>query len=71
MSAIREKLTSRVQSTLDKIELAMKSQLHLEDSKGILVDIETIENLSSILKEDEKEFISAVRFAIDKQLKWE
>jgi len=65
MSAIREKLTAKVQSALNRVESAMKSQLHLKD------EIETIENLSSILKEDDREFISAVRYAIDKQLKWE
>jgi len=71
MSAIREKLTAKVQSALNRVESAMKSQLHLKDATGIIVEIETIENLSSILKEDDRKFISAVRYAIDKQLKWE
>jgi len=71
MSAIREKLTAKVESALNRVESAMKSQLHLQNPTSIIVEIESVENLSSILNEDDREFISAVRYAIDKQIGWE
>jgi len=71
MSVLREKLRSRLVEALDSIEADMKSQLHLTNASSIINQMDIADSLWSIMTEDEREFIGAVRYAIDKKMKWE
>lgn len=65
--SIEEKIKER----LDSIEEKMKKQLHLKDSDSILEEISNVSKFWSVLTDEEKEFIGAVRFAVRSQYRWE
>lgn len=71
MSALRVKFREKVVSHLDSIEADMRSQLHLTNASSIIDELDSLDNLWSVMTEDEREFISAVRYAIDNKTRWE
>lgn len=71
MSALRVKFREKVVRLLDSIEFDMRSQLHLTNPSSIIDELDSLDNLWSVMTEDEREFISAVRYAIDNKKKWE
>lgn len=66
-SSVREKIKDR----LDEIESLMKQQKHLENPLLIYDKLPDVEKFWSIMSEDDKEFIAAVRFAIEIKIKWD
>lgn len=71
MSALRVKFREKVVTLLDSIEADMRIQLHLTNPSVILDQLDSIDNLWSVMTEDEREFVGAIQFAVDNKKKWE
>ena len=62
MSAIREKIEAR----LDELEALMKARNYAEAEELLL----NITKFASVLTEEQRDFLNAVRFAIAENLDW-
>lgn len=62
MSSIRE----RIQERLDEIERSMNAN----EREGIEDKIQSVSKFWSALSEEERDFINAVRFAVEDNLEW-
>jgi len=64
-------LKQKIKERLDVLESLMKSQTHLQDDDTIIETLESVDKFWSVLEEDEKEFIGAVRYACRTQTRWD
>ena len=67
------KLKDKVQAALDSLEMKMKRQSHLnaELADSVLEDIEFLVKMNSMLTDDERDFLNAVKFTVKAQMRWE
>lgn len=69
MNKIREK----IKNNFDALEDAVKAQAHLEED-GIIEVLMLIEACSKywrVLDDEHRDFLNAVRFAVEEQKRWE
>lgn len=71
MSDLREKINVVIQCLLDKIEGKMKLQEHLTEPDTVISLLSDVEDLWSYIKEDDREFIGAVRYAVRTKTRWD
>jgi hypothetical protein len=64
-------LKQKIKERLDELENLMRSQTHLQNVDIIIESLDGVEKFWSILEEDEKEFIGAVRYACRTQITWD
>jgi flagellar biosynthesis regulator FlaF len=64
-------LKQKIKERLDELEVLMKSQTHLQDADKIIEALDGVEKFWSVLNEDEKDFIGAVRYACRTQITWD
>ena len=68
MSKVREK----IKNNFDDLQAAMESQKHL-DSKGINEVLALIESCSKywrVLDEEHRDYLNAVRYAVEEDMPW-
>ena len=67
------KLKDKVQAALDSLEMKMKKQSYLnaEFADSVLEDIEFLVKMNSMLTDDERDFLNAVKFTVKAQMRWE
>jgi hypothetical protein len=63
---IREKIAER----LDSLQLMMESQEHLRNPELVTEKLEAISKFWSALSEEEREYISSVRIALNEGIEW-
>lgn len=71
MTDLREKINVVIQCLLDKIEGKMKLQEHLTEPDSVISLLSDVEDLWSYIKEDDREFIGAVRYAVRTKTRWD
>lgn len=66
---LREKIKER----LDALEVLMNSQTHMDPDKytEVIVALDNVEKFWSVLQEDEKDFIGAIHYACNNQVRWD
>ena len=67
-------LRTKIKTRLDDLEVAMKVQKHLSDGQGfteVITLIQSIAKFWSILSEAERDYINAVRLAVEDQKPWQ
>ncbi|MBZ4690842.1 MAG: hypothetical protein JG765_2093 [Cereibacter sp.] len=66
--SIKEKIAAR----LDELELRLKADDHLEPdgAEAIELLISSAAKFWSVLTEEERDFVTAARFAVDEQASW-
>lgn len=66
---LREKIKER----LDALEVLMNSQTHMDEERytEVIVALDSVEKFWSVLQEDEKEFIGAIHYACNNQVRWD
>lgn len=69
MNKIREK----IKSNFDALEGAVKAQAHLEEDSiiEVLMLIEACSKYWRVLDDEHRDFLNAVRFAVEEQKRWE
>jgi hypothetical protein len=71
MNDIREK----IKETFDKLEAAMKEQKHLDIQNGLFKEVLPLVAKASkywrVLDDEHRDFLNAVRFAIEEEKRWE
>ena len=69
MSKIREK----IKDNFDALEDAMKAQRHLEEDSivEVLMLIESCSKYWRVLDDEHRDFLNAVRFAVEEEKRWE
>jgi len=63
-------LREKIQSRLDELESLMQTQTHLENPELVTETLESVAKFWSTLDENDREFLSAARFAIAEQRQW-
>ena len=70
MNKVREK----VKDTFDQLEVAMNEQKHLDIQNGLFKEVLPLVAKASkywrILSCEERDFLNAVRYAIEEQARW-
>ena len=71
MNKVREK----IKDTFDQLEVAMKEQKHLDIQNGLFKEVLPLVAKASkywrILDDEHRDFLNAVRYAIEEQERWE
>ena len=69
MNKIREKITNN----FDALEDAMCDQRHLEEDSivEVLILIENCAKYWRVLDDEDRDFLNAVRYAVEEQKRWE
>ena len=71
MSKVREK----IKDTFDQLEAAMKEQKHLDIQNGLFKEVLPLVAKASkywrVLDDEHRDFLNAVRFAIEEEKRWE
>lgn len=69
MNKIREK----IKNNFDALEDAMCDQRHLEEDSivEVLILIESCAKFWRVLDDEHRDFLNAVRFAVEEQKRWE
>lgn len=69
MNKIREK----IKNNFDALENAMKAQKHLDQDNivEVLMLIESCSKAWRVLDDEHRDFLNAVRFAVEEQKRWE
>lgn len=63
---IREKIQER----LDELQRMMGSQLHLSNPELVTETLESVTKFWSVLSEEEREFIAAVKVSVKTKILW-
>ena len=66
MESVRRKIANR----LDDLERLMGEQKHLTHSEHVEHVIDSVSKFWSVLNEEEKEYLQAARYALDKKAEW-
>ena len=66
MNNLREKIQER----LDGLQHMMQTQTHLENPELVTEKLESVTKFWSVLSEEEREFVSAVRVVTTEQRSW-
>ena len=64
-------LREKIQERLDGLQGLMESQTHLENPELVTEKLESVTKFWSVLSEEEREFIAAVRLSIQANIHWE
>jgi hypothetical protein len=66
------KLQEKIKAAFDQLEEAMKAQQHLDEGKidDVLALIAQCSKFWRVLDDEHRDFLNAVRFAIDAQKPW-
>jgi hypothetical protein len=64
-------LKEKIKQRLDSLEGLMKNQTHLQNADTVIEALDDVEKFWSVLEEEEKEFIGAVRYACRTQITWD
>lgn len=69
MNKIREK----IKNNLDALEDAMRDQRHLEEDGivAVLILIAACSKYWRVLTDDDRDWLNAVRYAVEEQKRWE
>lgn len=70
-TTLKDQIKTKIKERLDVLERLMKRQTHLQDVDTIIETLESVDKYWSVLEEDEKEFIGAVRYACRTQTRWD
>ncbi len=60
----------RIQSRLDEISKLLETQSHIHAPELVTEKIESVAKFWTILSEEEREFIAALRIAKNDQIQW-
>ena len=60
----------KIQNRMNELQIMMESQIHLSSPQQILNQIDSVSKFWTVLKEEDREYIEACRFAIEKKLSW-
>lgn len=66
MSTIRQ----RIEERLNLLESMLSAQKHLSDPDDVLEMIASVSKFYSVLTEEQREYIQAVRFAVEERKDW-
>ena len=71
MNKVREK----IKDTFDQLEVAMNEQKHLDIQNGLFKEVLPLVAKASkywrVLDDEHRDFLNAVRYAIEEQERWE
>lgn len=70
MGVVKNMVMDRIEDRLDALVDMMESQTHLSDPELVEAHIQTITKYWSILSDEDKDYIHASRWAIEKQSEW-
>lgn len=63
-------LKEKIKNALDNLQSLMEDNVHLRDYLTVADAIDNAAKYFSVLSEDEREYIDACRYALEKQLRW-
>ena len=55
---------------MNELQVMMESQTHLTSPQKILDQIDSVSKFWPVLSEEDKDYIDACRFAMEKQIEW-
>ena len=61
----------KIQSKLDHLQMSMEGQLHIDRPDYTNDLIESITKFWSVLKEDDREYVEAAKYALVNKMSWE
>jgi uncharacterized protein YydD (DUF2326 family) len=64
-------LREKIQSRLDELESLMQTQTHLENPELVTETLESVTKFWSVLSEEEREFVSAARIALNEATRYQ
>jgi len=64
-------IRERIQVRLDELAKLLETQSHIHSPELVTEKIESVAKFWSILSEEEREFVSAVRIAKNDQIQWQ
>ena len=70
MGVVRDMIFSRLEERFDALQEMMETQTHISDPDLVEAHITTITKYWSILNDADKDYIHAVKWAIEKQSEW-
>ena len=63
-------IRQRIEDRLNLVEQMLISQQHLSDPADVLETIASVSKFYSVLTEEQREYIQAVRFAVEERKDW-
>ena len=63
-------IRERIQVRLDELAKLLETQSHIHAPELVTEKLESVSKFWSILSEEEREYVSSVRFAIKEQIEW-
>lgn len=63
-------IRERIQTRLDELASLLESQSHIHAPELVTEKLESVTKFWSVLSEEEREFVSAVRIAKNDQIHW-
>jgi hypothetical protein len=64
-------IRERIQTRLDEIAKLLETQSHIHAPELVAEKIDSVAKFWSALSEEEREYVSSVRFALKEQTEWQ